>query len=67
MFILVLKESTPTLLHGRSGNSVPYIGSMRSLRYFSHVAQFSTTFEMFWEIPGRHSEGAVFASVLVIP
>lgn len=30
-------------------------------------AQFCNTFEMCWEIPGHHSEGAVFARVLVIP
>ena len=71
MFILVLKEvyadSAPTLDSFRSGNSVPFIGSMRSLRYFSHLAQFCTTFVMSWEIPGHHTEEAAFARVLVIP
>lgn len=64
MFILVLKE---VYTNSAPGNSVPFIGSMCSLWYFSHMAQFRTTLVMSWEIPGHHTEEAAFARVLVIP
>ena len=57
----------PTLAQGLSGNSVPFIGLMRSLRYLSQVAQFCTTFVITWLIPGHQTEETALARALVTP
>ena len=61
------KKSAPTRDQGLSGNSVPFIGSTLSRRYFSQATQFFTVFSMSLDSPGHHTDELAFSRVFVIP
>ena len=50
------KKSAPTRDQGLSGNSVPFIGSTLSRRYFSQTTQFLMSLDS----PGHHTDELAF-------